>query len=189
MGKTNDSGRNVAILLGGIAAGIVGSRLLPPVVALISGSRRVRAGEDPFALLIEDHRQILSYLDQMVATPVDSTLYRSRLFLMLKRKLAKHALAEEDVVYPILQTQSDDVAGSKHLYDEHGDMKVLLFKLEDKLKSREDWSDPARSLRDLIRRHVDEEEQTIFPRLREMLSESRLPNVSGQIRREEALIL
>ena len=40
------------MLLGGIGAGIVGSRLLPPLVATMMGSNRVRAGGDPFAMLI-----------------------------------------------------------------------------------------------------------------------------------------
>ena len=39
---------------------------------------------------------------------------------MLKRKLAKHAMAEEDVVYPIVHNQTAETTESKHLYDEHG---------------------------------------------------------------------
>jgi hemerythrin-like domain-containing protein len=44
-------------------------------------------------------------------------------------------------------------------------------------------------LRDLIRSHIDEEERTIFPELRRQLGESALPRVSGQISREEALVI
>jgi len=189
MREHNGAGRSVAILLAGVAGGILGSRLIPPLFAMATGSGRVRSGGDPFARLIEDHRHILSVVDQMVKAPASSTLQRSRLFLMLKRKLGKHALAEEDVIYPIVHNESTEGDNSKHLYDEHADMKILLFELEEKLKSGKDWSHAARSLRDLIRRHVDEEEQLIFPDLREKLNTARLPKVSGQICREEALIL
>jgi hemerythrin superfamily protein len=189
MTEDKNSARDLAVLIGGIAVGILGSRLLPPLVASASGMRRARAGNDPFELLIEDHRQILSTLDEMVAASADSTLQRSRMFLRLKRKLGKHALAEEDVVYPLLHTQAQQGGESKHLYDEHADMKILLFQLEGLLKTGEDWSEPARSLRDLIRGHVEEEEHSVFPQLRRSFQEDQAPKISGQIRREEAMIL
>jgi hemerythrin superfamily protein len=189
MRSTNHNGRNTAMLIGGIAAGIVGSRMLPPVIAALSGRRRVRAGGDPFALLIDDHRRILSILDQMAASPTSPNLRRGRLFLMLKRKLAKHALAEEDVVYPIVHPDSGETNERKHLYDEHADMKVLLYEIERRVMNRQDWGDVVGPLRDLVRRHAEEEETTVFPELRRQLDQSRLPQVSGQISREEALIV
>ncbi len=68
-------------------------------------------------------------------------------------------------------------------------MKVMLYELEGQLKAGEDWSGTVGPLRELIRRHIDEEELTIFPELRRRLSEAELPKVSGQISREQALIV
>jgi hemerythrin superfamily protein len=189
MSGNRSAGRDFAVLLGGVAAGIVGSRLLPPLIAMANGSGRVRRGHDPFKLLIEDHRMILATLDQMLEEPKESTVRRSSLYLALKRKLAKHALAEEDVVYPLLHNEGQDTEASKELYDEHADMKILLFELEELLKSGEDWGRQVRSLRDLIQDHVNEEEQAVFPKLRQIFGERQLIKVSGQISREEALIL
>ena len=187
MAANQSSGRDFAMLAAGIAAGIVGSRLLPPIVAVISG--RARIGKDPFEHLTQEHREILSILDQMVEAPADSTMQRSRLFLMLKRKLAKHDMAEEDVVYPLLNAEPQQSGESKHLYDEHADMKILLFQLEELLQTGGDWRHEVSALRDLIRRHAQDEEQNVFPQLRIALAQNRLPKVSGQIRREESLIL
>jgi hemerythrin superfamily protein len=189
MSGNRNTGRDFAVLLGGVAAGILGSRLLPPLIAIVNGSSRVRRGHDPFELLIEDHRVILATLDQMLEEPKESTVKRSSLYLVLKRKLAKHALAEEDVVYPLLHNKGQDTEASKELYDEHADMKILLFELEELLKSGEDWSRQVRSLRDLIQDHVTEEEQAVFPKLRQIFDQSQAGKVSGQISREEALIL
>jgi iron-sulfur cluster repair protein YtfE (RIC family) len=97
-------------------------------------------------------------------------------------------LAEEDVVYPILHNEAD-LAESKDLYDEHADMKILLFKIEEKLMAGADWSEEVRNLRALIESHIVEEEQIVFPRLRERMDQARKNTVSGQISREEALIL
>jgi hemerythrin superfamily protein len=189
MTGNRSTGRDFAVFMGGIAAGIVGSRLLPPFIAATAGSARARRGHDPFELLISDHRHILSLLDEMANVSADSTLQRSRLFLMLKRKLAKHAMAEEDVVYPLVHDEKQAEQSSKGLYDEHADMKIRLFELEKLLKSGGDWTAPVRSLRDLIQHHVDEEEHVIFPKLRQIFDEKRASKISGQISREESLVV
>jgi len=189
MTRERDFGRDAAMVVGGIAAGVFASRLLPPLVAAVAGSKRVRAGSDPFELLIEDHRQILSLLNEMAEVRTSDTIRRTKLFWMFKRKLAKHALAEEDVVYPIVHNDSASGNERKHLYDEHAEMKILLYELENQLKSKENWSEIVTRLRDLIRSHVDEEEKSIFPEMRREMNKSKLPAVSALISREEALIL
>jgi len=189
MRKTNGAGRNLAMLLGGLGAGILSSRLLPPLISAAMGSRRVRTGGDPFELLISDHRRIVSLLDQMRVCSPDSGMRRSGLYLMLKRKLAKHAMAEEDVVYPLVHGKAENGDAGKHLYDEHADIKILLFELEEKLMKHADWGDQVTRLRDVVQRHVNEEETIVFPRLRQQLGRDQLPQVSGQISREEALIV
>jgi len=68
-------------------------------------------------------------------------------------------------------------------------MKILLYEMEGQLQAGEDWNSMVIPLRDLIRRHVDEEEKTIFPELRRELTKTASPKVSGQISREEALIV
>jgi hemerythrin superfamily protein len=189
MRKRNGTGRKMAMLLGGVAGGIIGGRLLPPLFAGMSAAGRARAGADPFALLIDDHRRILSILDEMMASPSDSKPRRGRLFLALKRKLAKHAMAEEDVVYPIVRNDSASGDQRKRLYDEHAEMKILLYEIESQLMAGEDWSTVVAPLREIFRRHADEEEKTIFPELRRQLAESELSKVAGQIYREEAVVI
>jgi hemerythrin superfamily protein len=181
--------RNIGILFGGVAAGMVASRLLPPVVATLKGRGTVRAGADPFDRLIDDHRQILSLLDNMLEAPDSSMARRTRLYMMLKRKLAKHALAEEDVVYPLVRNDSANGDERRRLYDDHADMKILLHQAGETLRTGEPWSETVGMLRSLIREHAETEVKTIFPELRRELKEMRWPKLSGQISREEALIL
>jgi hemerythrin superfamily protein len=189
MTRTRNKGQVFAIMTAGIAAGVLGSRLLPPLMALATGAARARRTDDPFDLLIADHRKIESLLDRMVAEPSGATAKRASLFLMLKRKLGKHALAEEDVVYPILHADGVSSAQSKELYDEHADMKILLFEIEEILMRGGDWTEPVTCLRALVMSHIHEEELDVFPRLRQQLDTTGKSKVSGQISREEALIL
>ena len=65
--------RGATALAGGIVLGALGSRLLPPVVSMVSGSVRAQLGGDPFKILRQDHQKILSLLDTMQQLPDDST--------------------------------------------------------------------------------------------------------------------
>jgi hemerythrin-like domain-containing protein len=187
--EDNRTGRDLTMLLAGLAAGIIGGRFGPPLLAAAIGYGRTRAGGDPFASLMKDHRELLWLLDQMAAASGESAIRRWRLFVMFKRKLAKHAMAEEDVVYPLVRNDSAQGDERAHLYGEHAEMKMLLYRVETQLRDGEDWTSVVRPLRDLIRRHVDEEEKTIFPELRQELGKSRSPKLAGNIGREEAVVI
>jgi hemerythrin-like domain-containing protein len=182
-------GRDAAMALGGLALGIVGSRLVPPLFAMANGALRARMGDDPFDLLVRDHRYILGTLERMREAADDSPARRAPLLVSFKRALGKHALAEEDVVYPLLYQEAGAAEAAKHLYGEHADMKIHLYQLEVALSDRAAWTDHVDALRELIGRHIREEEDVEFPRLRHALDDQRRQSVSGKIRREEALVL
>jgi iron-sulfur cluster repair protein YtfE (RIC family) len=110
-------------------------------------------------------------------------------FLSLKRTLGKHALAEENVVYPLLREHAQKADDARRLYAEHAEMKVHLFELEASLTAVTSWQSRVRMLDDLVRHHIRDEEEKEFPLLQEMLEGSRAKTVAGQIRREEALVL
>lgn len=183
------SGRNLAVMASGVALGVASSRLLPPLLAQTFGDVRSRMGKDPLERLTQDHRHILSVLQQMEGTSVDELARRARLFLSLKRTFAKHAMAEEDVVYPLLHDEVRDVEQSKRLYAEHGEMKILLFEIEQALMERRSWDEQVRSLGSMVERHAREEEDVEFPKLRQALDTRRTRRLSSQVRREEALVL
>jgi hemerythrin superfamily protein len=180
---------NAAALAGGVAIGVLGSRLLPPVMANASGSVRAKFGRDPFRALEQDHRLIEAALEQMAAAADESVAQRTKLFLLFKRKLGKHALAEEDVVYPVLH----DVSGSKEkaleLFEEHAQMKIHLYGLENALTSPVQWGERVQRLREVILPHIRDEEDVEFPRLRRILQEKQNAAIAGKILREEAMIL
>jgi hemerythrin superfamily protein len=179
--------RELTYVVGGLALGLIVNKMIP-LFASASGSLRSRAGEDPFRKLIDDHRVIRATLEEMEHAGDRSALYRGKLFLTLKTVLGKHAMAEEDVVYPLLHDEADAVDETKDLYEEHADIKIHLFELENLLKSNADWTPVVRSLRQIVEGHIDQEERVEFPRLRQILDEQDTRRLAGQIRREEALV-
>jgi hemerythrin superfamily protein len=187
--QNHSAGRDIAMVAAGIAVGVVGSRLLPPITAIGAGAIRGRQTGDPFQKLEHDHRFILETLRAMEHAHDTDVRSRIALFLTLKRKLAKHALAEEDIVYPLLQDEADRREATMHLYEEHAGMKILLFEMETAVMHRRPWTEPVTRLRAMVERHAREEEEEQFPRLRQVLDERRFTQVAAQVHREEALIL
>ena len=181
--------RDIAAVAGGLAVGVVGSRLLPPLLSGAAGSMRAGLGENPFDRLMQDHRSVLSLLDRLVGASEESAARRMAGFLAVKRALAKHAMAEEDVVYPLLQAKANAAAAAKQLYGEHAEMKVHLYELEMALSSGTAWAERARALQALIARHIRDEEDVQFPKLQGLLDDEGRRRLAGQVRREEALIL
>ncbi len=181
------SGRTLAAFAGGTVAAIVASRLLPPIVAQGVGAARVAAVQDPFETLIEDHRHFTRLLEDMQRT--DSPFQRTQLLLRLKRGITKHALAEEDVVYPMLHDHARGMGDAQHLYSEHAEIKMHLHRLEMIAKDDPRWVAEARELARTLGEHARHEEQVDFPRLREMLDDEELAHIARGVYREKAMVL
>jgi hemerythrin superfamily protein len=174
-------------LISGMLAGVVAARILPPFLAMACGSARARAGHDPFESLIADHRRFRELLGRM--NEAAGTVQRAQLLLRLKRGLAAHAMAEEDVVYPMLQDEAGAKPDPTHLYAEHAAVKVLLFRLEKKVLASDDWTEEVGALSALLTEHARHEEEVDFPRLRELLGEDGRVTLARKISREKALVL
>jgi hemerythrin superfamily protein len=177
------------LLLAGAAGGLLLGRILPVIVANVKGSIGGASGRDPFANLIREHGLLLSLLDRMEATPVDQKLRRMALFLQFKRVIGKHALAEEDIVYPLLQNDAEREEASRKLYAEHASMKVNLFELERALTEEEGWKLRVQALRSEIEPHARQEEEEEFPRLRKLMDGLKNAELSRKLDQEESLLV
>ncbi len=181
---------NSYLLLGiGAAGGALLGRFLPVLFANASGLAQGAVGRDPFAGLIQEHRTLLSLLDRMEHLPATGWAKRKLLFLAFKRTIGKHAMAEEDIIYPLLKTQAERHEATQKLYREHASMKIHLFELEAAIHENEEWSAAVRALRTEIEPHAREEEETEFPRLRELLDQAGTAQLGRKIRQEEALVV
>jgi|UPI000484BB13 iron-sulfur cluster repair protein YtfE (RIC family) len=174
-------------LISGILVGILAARILPPFLAMACGSARARAGHDPFETLIADHQRFRALLARM--NEATATLQRAQLLLRLKRGLAAHAMAEEDVVYPMLQDEAGAKPDPTHLYAEHAALKVLLYRLEKKVLDGGDWTEEVGALSALLTEHARHEEEVDFPRLRNLLGREGGVTLARKISREKALVL
>jgi hemerythrin superfamily protein len=181
---------NTYLLLGvGVTGGLILGRFLPVLLANANGLAQGAAGRDPFNKLVKQHRILLSLLNKMEEVPSSEWVKRKMLFLAFKRTIGKHAMAEEDVVYPLLKTEAERHEATQKLYREHASMKIHLFELEAAIHQEDGWREAVRALYSEIEPHARQEEEVEFPRLRDLLDQQRLAQVARKVRQEEALVV
>lgn len=161
---------------GSVLAATARSVLVTAGVAALANIGRKVASQAPTAMasdwcegLIREHDATLAAIDRLAATPADHPQRRTVQLAALKHMIGKHALEEENVIYPMLRrgSESEDVG---ELHKEHGEVKAMLFELTQMDKADPGFDVTLRRLRDGLAEHMREEEDVLFPALRERLS-------------------
>jgi hemerythrin superfamily protein len=186
--RDEHTGRGFSFL-GGVTAGLIAGHVLAPLLAIAYAQLRVSNGADPFDSLVADHRRFAALLEKMEQNRDAGLLQRSQLLFRLKRGLAAHSMAEENVVYPLLKDEAAAATDARKLYAEHAQIKMLMSKLEREARDGLAWGGELRRLSDLITRHAQQEEDVEFPRLREACLEDQRHALARDIQRERAFII
>jgi hemerythrin-like domain-containing protein len=173
-GSTSSKGGGGSNL--GMVAGAVAGGAALGILAMFGRKAAVQA---PTALagnwdeaLVVEHQATLKVFDAIEATDEHNTVKRSMLLSHLKHALLKHAVEEENVVYPALREIGQRDAADA-LTKEHGYVKQYLYELENTPNASPAWIAKVREFRADIEKHMQEEEMHLFPMLRSQLSEER----------------
>lgn len=133
--------------------------------------------------LAAEHKLTLKVFDAIEATTEKNTTKRSMLLMNLKHMLAKHALEEENVIYPALREAGESEAAD-HLNNDHGYVKQYLYELGELPKDSPLWIQKVRAFRTDIEKHMNEEETTLFPRLKAKISPEKNKELTAQMNKE-----
>jgi hemerythrin superfamily protein len=175
---SGNTGVLVGAAMAGAAVGIaanVGRKLF---VQLTSG-----ATGDWFDALKTEHAMTLAIFDKIEATNDSQGMMRTHLLAKLKYALTKHALEEENVIYPALR-QANSAYDADHLEEDHGYVKTYLYELETMPKNSPEWLARVRDFRQMIQTHMTEEENEIFPKFREQLSAEQNARITAMMHKE-----
>ena len=141
------------------------------------------AAGDWFDALKAEHDAALALFDRIEATTDDQTWMRAHLLMKLKSALGKHALQEEDVIYPALR-EANSAHDADALNSEHGYIKTYLYELETMAKDSPEWIARIRDFRSMIQEHMRMEEEEVFPKFRNTLSEEQNAKLSAMMNKE-----
>lgn len=172
-------GRTVAI---GAATGVVAGLLANVLRKAAVQAPTVMAGSWDKALAAE-HAAALKIFDLLEKTTEKDTARRSFLLMQLKHAVGKHAFQEENVVYAMMRDQGLTEAAD-HLNHEHGYVKQYFFDLTEMPKDDAGWLPKLREFRGLIEKHMREEEDDLFPRLRGQLSDAQNKHITAAMNKE-----
>ena len=173
------SGIRLATAAGlGFLAGVV---LLGGRKAAMQASTAI-AG-DWFAQLRAEHKQVDALFELACATKDNESMKRMALLNKLSYALNKHALQEENVIYPALR-DTDQGASSKALAAEHFDMKTYLHELYETPAEDPRWLSKMKAFRKLVASHVRDEEEHIYPAFHAKLSHDGNAKLTRAMNRE-----
>ncbi len=118
---------------------------------------------DPIALLVEDHKQVVSLFTAFAQTTNDDA--RLRIIDQASAALAVHAAIEEQVFYPAARNLVADPQSVDQAIAEH----AAAQKVMEELAENHDTAKRVQQfgvLMQLIQEHINREEREIFPQCR-----------------------
>lgn len=142
----------------------------------------ILAGDWPEALAME-HKAVLKVFDAIEATQTRAVAKRTMLLTQLKHALAKHAIEEENVIYPALR-DAGQREGAEELVREHADVKHYLYDLENMPKNSPEFLEMVKAFRREVEEHAADEENRQFPALFASLSEEQNRKLTRAMNRE-----
>jgi len=174
----NGNGALVGAALAGAAIGLAanfGRKFLMQSMSGVAG--------DWDEILAAEHDVAMAIFDKMLATDATQTFKRGMLLTKLTHALDKHAHEEEMVVYPALR-EANEAHDADLLEGEHGYIKTFIYELNQMGADAPNWLEKVREFRDLLRTHVHMEEEQVFPRFKERMSEEQNAKITNLVNRD-----
>lgn len=163
----------------GAALGFVAGIVMPHARKAVMQGPSIAAGDWMEALKAE-HRMVEKAFETLLATRDDEVAKREMLLAKIGYALTKHAIEEENVIYPAI-AESGRSEQAHHLIDEHGETKRFIYDLR-RIPSKDPrWLGEAREFWTKLQQHIHEEEDEIFPAFRDSLSKDENAKLTGMM--------
>ena len=134
-------------------------------------------------VLAAEHDAATAIFDKMLATDASQTWKRSMLLTKLTHALDKHSHEEEMVVYPALR-EANEAHDADALEGEHGYIKTFIYELQQMGPAAPNWLEKVREFKALVIKHAQMEEEQVFPRFKQALSEEQNAKITSLVNRD-----
>jgi len=126
-------------------------------------------GPDVVDLIMTDHREVERLFEIMTRQPETRVLH----FPVLSALLISHSRAEEAEVYPVARDEAGETEEVAHSQQEHAEAEALLEQMATMDPTSQEFDKALQDLVAAVTHHVEEEEATVLPGMREGLSDQR----------------
>jgi hemerythrin-like domain-containing protein len=138
-----------------------------------------------FQLLKEDHQKVSGIFQQLEPTTERAEKTRTELFAKLKQELDIHAHIEEAIFYPAIKQEAETREIVLEGFEEHHVIKTILGELEGVDVTSEQWAAKLKVLQENVEHHVEEEEEEMFQKARQVLSEEQITELGVRMEEEK----
>ncbi|MGP3998698.1 hemerythrin domain-containing protein [Streptomyces sp. 8N706] len=140
-------------------------------------------GGDVIAELTTDHREVEDLFAQCRAAPTGDPA-RRQLMDRVTMELVRHSVAEEEHLYPAVREhlENGDALADKEIAD-HAKVEEILKDLEGRAPDDASFDQLVMQLESEVGEHVRDEEQRLFPLLRQACSTDQLMQLGQLVRR------
>lgn len=145
----------------------------------------VKTPTDVIQFLVGQHEQIKSSFAETLAA---SGKAREKAFVQLRRLLAVHETAEEEIVHPRAKRKiphGDKIIGAR--LDEEHEAKTVLAELEKLDVDSKSFTNMLTKLRDAVVEHAEQEEKQEFLKLQHELGSDELEKMGRAAQLAEAI--
>ena len=129
---------------------------------------------DVITLLKTDHKNVANLLTALCRTENHELETRVDLFEKLEKELLTHTKFEETLFYPSLKKNPKTREMILEAYQEHHLIDHILAEMTNTSLENDIWKAKLMVLKENIAHHVKEEEQHIFPMIKNLLSAEEL---------------
>jgi hemerythrin-like domain-containing protein len=136
-----------------------------------------------FELLKADHKKVAELFDLLETA---SGKRKLDVFRRIKSELEVHTHIEETIFYPVLEKPKETHDLTLEAYEEHKVVKTLLAELAGAKSANDEWQAKAKVLRENVEHHVDEEENELFGKADDVLSDEEIEALGDRMAAEKA---
>jgi hemerythrin superfamily protein len=129
--------------------------------------------------LKEDHRKVKTLFQEMRKTSDRSK--QKEIFDKIDTELEMHTHIEETIFYPAIEEQEELKDMVTQALAEHHQAKELLEQLETLRADDHDFGSKLQQLMEAVEHHVEEEEEEMFPKIREVFDEDELEQLGEDL--------
>lgn len=143
---------------------------------------------DGIVLLKEDHRKVRQLFKRFEGLGPNATKAKRDIVEKVIEELSVHSAIEEQILYPVARETLEDDSIVLEDLEEHHIVKWQLSELEGMQPEDERYDAKMNVLMENVRHHIKEEENELFPKLREKLGRKRLQEVGAMLQRAKGVV-
>lgn len=136
---------------------------------------------DAIVMLKEDHKKVKQLFQRFEGLGPNASKTKKDIVDKVVEELSIHSAIEEQILYPAARETLDDDSMVLEDLEEHHIMKWTLSELTSMKPEDERFDAKVKVLTEMVRHHIKEEEDDLFPALREKLGRKRLQEIGDSM--------